>query len=185
MKPTHAPFEKPVIRPLPLPVWLAYLLVCTLLLTGVSFAHYITTANGGDTARVAAGLVTVNYEESDTEIRLERPTGNSVETKNFEFSVSNGSSEVAIRYDVVVTLGTSLEAGITMKLDGQTGSLTPNSDGSDGSVEYVFSNVGTFAAGENKTDTHTLSFEGDFGTIQKDTEETYNIEISVRSQQID
>lgn len=179
MKPTHAPFEKPVIRPLPLPVWLAYLLVCTLLLTGVSFARYITTANGGDTARVAAGLVTVNYEESDAEIRLERPTGNSVETNKFEFSVSNGSSEVAIRYDVVVTLDMPLKDGITMKLDGQTGTATGEEN------QYVFSNVGTFAAGENETIPHTLSFEGDFGTIQKDMNDTYKIEISVRSQQID
>lgn len=179
MKPTHAPFEKPVIRPLSLPVWLAYLLVCTLLLTGVSFARYVTTADGSDAARVAAGLVTVGYEENTTKMEMERPSGDGVLTRDFEFTVSNNSSEVAIRYDVVVTLDEPLVNGVTMKLDEQPGIQT------DGGKKYKFTNMGTFAAGENKTDMHTLSFTGDFMEVPSGTDDTYNIQISIRSQQID
>lgn len=178
MKPTHLSSEKPIVRFLPLPVWLAYLLVCTLLLTGVSFARYITTASGSDAARVAAGLVTVDYDDTN-EIKLVRPSTDGLLTENYKFTVSNGSSEVAIRYDVVVTLDKPLNSGVTMTLDGQPGTET------DGEKQYEFTNMGTFAAGENDTYTHTLSFTGDFGTIRPGTEDTYDIKISIRSQQID
>lgn len=179
MKPTHLSSEKPIVRFLSLPVWLAYLLVCTLLLTGVSFARYITTASGSDTARVAAGLVTVSYEESTTKMEMVRPSDDGVLTKDFEFTVSNGSSEVAIQYDVVVTLDTPLKTGVAMTLDGQTGTETGDRK------QYEFTNMGTFAAGENDTYTHTLSFTGDFGTISPGTDDTYNIQITIRSRQID
>lgn len=179
MKPTHAPFEKPVIRPLSLPVWLAYLLVCTLLLTGVSFARYITTADGSDAARVAAGLVTVGYDESKTAIQLVRPSGDGVLTENYEFTVSNGSSEVAIQYDVVVTLNKALGEGVTMTLDGQPGTET------DGGKQYEFTNMGTFAAEMEQTIPHILSFTGDFDTIRPGTDDNYDIQISIRSRQID
>lgn len=179
MKPTHLSSEKPIVRFRPLPVWLAYLLVCTLLLTGVSFARYITTANGSDTARVAAGLVTVSYEESTTAIRMERPTNDGLEEKDFIFGVSNNSSEVAIQYDVVVTLDTPLKTGVAMTLDGKSGNVTNERK------RYEFTNMGTFAAGENDTYTHTLSFTGDFDTIRPGTDDTYNIKILIRSRQID
>lgn len=179
MKPTHLSSEKPIVRFLPLPVWLAYLLVCSLLLTGVSFARYVTTANGSDAAQVAAGLVTVSYEESTTAIRMERPTNDGLEEKDFIFGVSNNSSEVAIRYDVVVTLDTPLKNAVTMTLDGKTGTKT------DDGKQYEFFNMGTFAAGVEQTKTHTLSFTGDFDTIRPGTDDTYNIKILIRSQQID
>lgn len=179
MKPTRAPFEKPVIRPLPLPVWLAYLLVCTLLLTGVSLARYITTADGSDAARVASGLVTVSYGENTTQMEMVRPPDDGVLTEDFKFTVSNNSSEVAIRYDVVVTLDKALGEGVTMTLDEKKGTKT------DEGKQYEFANVGTFAAGENKTDTHTLSFTGDFMEIPSETDNTYNIQISIRSRQVD
>lgn len=178
MKPTHLSSEKPIVRFLPLPVWLAYLLVCTLLLTGVSFARYITTASGSDAARVAAGLVTVDYDDTN-EIKLVRPSTDGLLTENYKFTVSNGSSEVAIRYDVVVTLDKPLNSGVTMTLDGQTGTETGDRK------QYEFTNMGTFAAGENDTYTHTLSFTGNFDTISSGTDDTYNIKILIRSRQID
>lgn len=179
MKPTHLSSEKPIVRFLSLPVWLAYLLVCTLLLTGVSFARYITTASGSDAARVAAGLVTVSYEESTTAIQMDRPTNDGLKKEDFMFTVSNGSSEVAIQYDVVVTLDKPLGDGVTMTLDGQTGTETGDRK------QYEFTNMGTFAAGVEQTKTHTLSFTGNFDTISPGTDDTYNIQITIRSRQID
>lgn len=180
MKPTRAPFEKPVIRPLPLPVWLAYLLVCTLLLTGGSLARYITTADGSDATRVASGLVTVSYDEHNTSFLMDAPSNYSeLQKSEFTFEVSNGTSEVAIRYDVVVTLDKALGEGVTMTLDEESGAET------DEGKQYEFANVGTFAAGVEQTNTHTLSFAGDFNTIKLGTEALYNIQISIRSRQID
>lgn len=163
---------------LPLHVYLAYLLVCTFLLTGVSFSRYISTSNAGDSARVAKGVVTVSYDEN-TELKLERPTDDGTLTENFQFHVSNSVSEVAIQYDVVVTLNQSLGDGVTMTLDGMAG--TEKNEGR----EYEFPNMGTFAAGVSGSKTHTLSFAGDFMEIPSGTDDTYSIQIAIRSQQID
>lgn len=162
---------------LPLHVYLAYLLVCTFLLTGVTFSRYISSANGSDSARAAAGVVTVSYDDS-TALEMTPPYDYGVQERNFQFQVSNVNSEVAIRYDVVVTLDTPLASGVTMTLDGKECSGNANNT-------YTFSGMGTFEADVSATKTHTLSFEGDFGTISAGTNDTYQVEISIRSQQID
>lgn len=167
------------LKRLPVHVYLAYLLVCTLLLTGVSFSRYISSASGRDNARVAAGVVTVRYDDNTNNIEMIRPSNDGVRTERFNFSVSNGVSEVAIRYDVVVTLDQALKNGVTMQLDDGTGSV------SDDKKTYTFPNAGTFEAGVSGTKTHTLSFAGDFDTILPGTDDTYQIEIAIRSQQID
>lgn len=170
--------EKKSRRRLPLHVYLAYLLVCTFLLTGVSFSRYISSASGSDSARVAKGVVTVRYDDSTT-VNLVRPSGDGLETEEFSFSVTNSISEVAIQYDVVVTLDKPLGKGVTVKLDGNAGNV--KNEGK----EYEFSNMGMFEAGVSTTKTHTLSFVGDFDTIIPGTDDTYNIQITIRSQQID
>lgn len=169
--------EKKSKKRLPLQAYLAYLLVCTFLLAGVSFSRYITFANGSDSARVAAGVVTVSFGDN-TNMEMERPADDGTQTENFQFSVSNSDSEVAIRYDVVVTLDQTLGTGVTMTLDGN-----PGTEGADHT--YTFSNMGTFLPGEQSTRTHTLSFVGDFASIPSGTDDIYKIQITIRSQQID
>lgn len=164
---------------LPIQVYLAYLLVCTLLLTGISFSRYVSASDSADSARVAKGAVTVSYDENGTAVELIRPWNDGILTEEFHFRVSNSASEVAIRYDVVVTLNEALKNGVTMKLDGKTG--TVKNDGK----EYEFSDMGTFEAGVNETNTHTLSLAGDFDTILPGTDDTYGIQITIRSRQID
>lgn len=159
---------------LPLHVYLVYLLVCTFLLTGVSFSRYISTSTAGDSARAAKGLVTVSYDEGSTKVEL----SNDVIAKDFSFSVSNGDSEVAIRYDLVIELDEALPDGVTMKLDGDVCSGTAGNT-------YHFSNVGKFEAGVPETNTHTLSFIGDFAVYNTDGSVTYPVTISVLSEQID
>lgn len=163
---------------LPLHVYLGYLMVCSLLFTGVSFAGYVSRSNGSDSARVAKGVVTVSYDDR-TFMELERPEDDGVRTEQFKFYVSNGASEVAIRYDVVVTLDQALKDGVTMQLDGMKGAV------SDDKKTYTFSNVGIFEAGVSDTKTHTLSFAGDFYEISPGTDDMYQIKISIHSQQID
>lgn len=164
--------------PLPLYVYLSYLVICTLLLTGISFSRYISSANGSDSARVAKGVVTVSYDENSTKLEMIRPEEDGVETRAFPFEVSNGTSEVAIQYDVVVKLNQALQDGVTMKLDDMECSESTNNT-------YTFSNMGTFEAGVSDTKTHTLSFAGDFNDIRPGTDDTYQITISIHSHQID
>lgn len=163
---------------LPFHVYLAYLLVCTFLLTGVSFSRYISSASGSGSARVTKGVVTVSYDKNNTQFEMTRPSDDGVEERAFEFKVSNDTSEVAIRYDVVVTLDKPLKPGITMTLDGQPGTAGVGNT-------YMFSNVGTFAAGVKEIKTHILSFSGNFQEISPETDDTYEIQILIHSQQID
>lgn len=163
---------------LPLHVYLTYLLVCTFLLSGVTFSRYISSANGSDSARAAAGVVTVSYDEQNTVFEMTPPYDYGVEERTFQFQVSNANSEVAVRYDIAVTLDKPLAAGVTMTLDGRVCS-------GNSSNTYTFSNMGTFAAGEAETRTHTLLFKGNFMEISEGTNDTYQVEISIRSQQID
>ena len=160
---------------LPLHVYLIYLLVCTFLLTGVSFSRYISSANGSDSACVAAGIVIVTHD-SNTAIELNRPSDDGEMTQSFNFEVSNHDSEVAIRYDVVVKLDDAMPTGVTMTLDGE-----PCSENIGNT--YVFSNMGEFEAQKTETRFHTLSFSGDYQKIQEQSER--EIILSVQAEQID
>ncbi len=162
---------------LPLRVYIAYLFICTLLLTGVSFSKYISAANGSDYARVAAGDVDVAYTDT-TEILIKRPSSDGVESKSFAFQVTNKGSEVAIKYDIEVKLDTPLPEGATMMLDGKE---CYSSDG----YTYKLLDAGTFNANENGTNEHTLTLAVDFDTYTTPGEFNYNIDISVISEQID
>lgn len=159
----------------PLPVYLSYLVVCTLLLTGVSFSRYISQGGSNDSTRVAAGGITVSYADHVT-VEMERPVSDQIQTEKFSFCVSNNVSEVAVKYDVLVTVDQILPEGIIMNLDG-----IPCSSNSGNT--YIFADKGIFAAGESKTYTHTLSFSGDYQIIQEQAER--NITISVQAEQID
>lgn len=154
---------------------LSYFLFCTFLMTGVTFSAYISSAGGSDSARVAAGGISVT-SVSNTDIKMKRPAGDSITEENFEFKVSNNDSEVAIRYDVAVSLDEALPDGVTMELDGAIPS--ENDD-----CQYIFSDMGEFEAGTEETKTHTLTFQGDYDIISDFYER--EITISVRAEQID
>ncbi|MGI5958072.1 MAG: hypothetical protein ACOX60_01470 [Massiliimalia sp.] len=164
--------------PFLLPVSLIYLIVCTLLWTGVSFSSYISSANGSDKARVAAGIVSVSHN-SNIVIELKCPDdgADKTVTNQFNFSVSNGASEVAMQYDVVVTLDKALPNGITMKLDGKPYS------GNTGN-QYTFSNAGTFEANKHQSIPHQLTFIGNFDEYKTPGIAEFPITISVYTEQI-
>ena len=178
MKPKNASDKK--LFSLPLHIYLIYLLVCTVLLTGVTFSHYITTTNGGDNANVAGGIIVVT-SNSNTELIMEQPFDSSIVTQDFSFEVfnysSNAISEVAIQYDVIVTLNEKLPDGVSLTMDGNDYSASDNNN------KYTFSNAGTFEAGVQDSNTHTLSFTGDYSIINEQAER--NITISIYAEQID
>lgn len=169
----------------PLRVYLAYGLVCTLLLTGVSFCRYLSHSHAQSSARVAKGLVTVDYELSDAALSMGPPSGSDEYflMDSFPFTVSNNTSEVAIRYDVVVTLDHPLGNGLFMYMYAGDDSLylTPTDDSN---LVFTALNAGTFAAGTDSSQLHTLYFTGYFKDIPKGTQ-NYAIQIDVHAQQID
>lgn len=91
------------------------LLLCALagilLVAGTSRASYLSTAAATDRARVAAGVVEVDYEYSgekdecgNPKMSLIRQFDDGIESKSFDFTVSNrgiATSEVAIKYDIL------------------------------------------------------------------------------------
>lgn len=183
MKKNRAQVAKAGTPRLPLMVWLAYLLVCTLLLTGVSFSRYSVTNSGDDTARGAAGLLTVGYDNSKTNLEMERGTEDELKSVDFSFTVSNNNSEVAIRYDLVITLDAALPEGVTMELYKGEDS-TPLADFSPASgTTCVVPDAGTFAAGGQPVDSYKLVVTGNYGIISSEYES--NISISVQAEQID
>lgn len=83
-------------RRVPLSVWLAYLLVATLIATGVTFSGYVTEAYGSDSARVA------KFEVSESgHMFASVPTSNLYPgaVDDYDIKVEN-NSEVAIRYTI-------------------------------------------------------------------------------------
>ena len=165
-----------------LPVCLMYLLLCTLVFTGFTFSRYISGAQGQEKGQVAAGVVIVSHDPDATSIVMKRPSNDGIKSESFSFTVSNqgtGSpSEVAIKYDIVVTLKESLPDGVSMKLDEEV-SPQVSPDG----LTYTFSNAGTFEANNADKHSHMLTFSGDFGTISKNS--VTDLTLSVQAEQID
>lgn len=163
-----------------LPVCLMYLLLCTLVFTGFTFSRYISGAQGQQKGQVAAGVVVVSHDPDATSIVMKKPSNYDVPvSESFSFTVSNqgtGSpSEVAIKYDIVVTLKESLPDGVSMKLDGKE--VSP-----DG-LTYTFSNAGAFEANSSAKHSHILTFTGDYLIINEGSER--DLTLSVQAEQID
>lgn len=161
----------------PFYVYLGYLLVCTLLLTGVSFSRYVSTAEEKDSGCVAAGMMNVTCD-SDKVIEITPPIEGHEITDSFIFRVSNKLSEVAFDYEVIVTLDEKLPDGITMEMDGKAFQQTD-------SKNYKLEQAGTFEAGKQENKVHTISFTGDYQSGGVDKESQRQITIVVRAEQID
>lgn len=159
---------------LPLPVYVIYLLVCTLLLTGVTFSKYTAASGGEDSATVAGCLVTVKGDDLSDEIVYGEGEDNRFQ---YVFSVSS-ESDVAMDYDVIVDLGRSLPDGMEMTLDNGIG-YNKYEDG-----KYVFEDAGYFEAGKKEDIDHILLFEVIPDEIDN-ADYAFDISVSVLAQQID
>lgn len=163
---------------LPVSAYLGYLLICTLVLTGVSFAKFATTAGGSDSARVAAFVVEATGKEKDT-LTIDCGAGSTTATYTLTVKNNNASekvSEVAISYDVVLALPEDLPNGLTVTLDGNTGTVSEK--------KITFANVGTFAAGTSASKTHKLTVTANPNVVTNDIT-LDNISVNVIAEQID
>ena len=161
----------------PLHVCLAYLLVCTMLATGLSFSRYATTDGDSDAAQVAAGALSVSGGGNKT---FDLDCNNGSTSQSYSFTVHNRdggkTSQAAIEYDIVVGLSQALPDGVTMELDGQTGYASRTT--------YTFSG-GTFAAGSSDFNTHTLTITADTDEVTGSSAYHLDLTISVLAEQVD
>lgn len=86
---------------LPFPVLLTYMIVVTLVTTGVSLSAYVTTADGLDAARVAKFEINIT-EKADKEILKQNFTAQIKPGETVgKFEIVN-NSEVTVAYEVAV-----------------------------------------------------------------------------------
>lgn len=160
---------------------LALLLACSLLLVGTTGARYLSSDANAEGARVAAGALSVTSTSND-EVALTTPADGSEVSRSFSFTVSNSEggrvSDVAITYDVEITLEEALPEGVTLQLDGRSAAAT------EGGTRYVFGNAGTFEAGAAGSRAHELAFVAT-GGVGSGVDYQSDVTVSVIAEQVD
>lgn len=180
--PVYKKTEKKKAVRLPLSAYLSYLLVATLLFTGVSFSKFATSSSGWDSARVAQFSVTTAVADGQKqELDLDLSTAAETKSDHYTFTVKN-DSEVRVAYTVTVTLPseTKLPTGVSMTMT--------MVDGEDSSVMAATESGGvyTYNSELDFTDSHqwTLTFIGN-PTAVTDNMILEGITVAVAAEQID
>ena len=156
-------------------------LLATFLTTasGVSFAKKLSSSSGGDNAQVSSLIVDLWGSSSDN---LTIDCGQGVTAAAYNFSVTNTkdgkTAEMSFRYDVIVTLPEAFPQGISITVDGTSGTVSSDEK------TVTFTDVGRFEAGNPQTHDHTMVFSVvDASFLSKDYVFT-NTSVSVRAEQI-
>lgn len=156
---------------LPLHAYLLYLLMATVLFTGVTIARFTTSVSGSSAARVARFEVSADTNAPATAVLDCAGANTSV---SYDLTVTS-ESEVTVKYDVIVKLGKALSTGVTMTLGGKAPSSVSGST-------YTFTDVGTIAAGGGEK-THAMVFTASAATLTADY--ITSVQITVRTEQVD
>lgn len=147
--------------------------------SGVSFAKNLSSSTGGDNARVSALIIDVLGDSSDN---LTIDCGQEITTAKYNFAVTNTkdgkTTEIPFKYDVIVTLPEALPQGISITVDGTSG--TASSDGKT----VTFTGVGRFIAGNSQTHNHSLFFNAVDASLMLQDCVYENIGVSVRAEQV-
>lgn len=160
-------------------VLICFLLVSFHLMTGL-YAKYSSTATGSDSARVAKFQVVVTGDAANISVACTQMPGDEAV---YAITVEN-DSEVAVKYDVIVTLFTAIP-GVSLTLDGETGTQI----GSD-PTQLKFENLGQFTPNDPTAKEHTLTFQvnwNDFTAAKTGSTATENFtfSIAVHAEQVD
>lgn len=162
-------------------VFVLIILFVTLLASasGVSFAKNFSSSTGGGNAQVSTLIIDLRVSSSDN---LTIDCGQEITTAEYNFTVTNTkdgkTTETSFKYDVIVTLPEALPQGISITVDGTSG--TASSDGKT----VTFTEVGRFAAGNSQTHNHSLVFYVvDVGLLLQNYVFA-NTSVSVRAEQV-
>ena len=147
--------------------------------SGVSFAKNLSSSSGGDNAQVSVLIMEVRGSSSDN-LKIDCSQG--IMTAAYNFAVTNKkdgkTAELSFKYDVIVSLPEALPEGISITVDGTSGTLSSDRK------TVTIADVGRFAAGKSQTREHTLVFSVvDESSLLKDYVFA-NTSISVRAEQI-
>ena len=117
---SHGKYEKKKKMRLPLSAYLTYLLVATLLFTGVSFSKFATTSSGEDSARVAVMAMDTSYviaeelpiapgETVDFTVTLTNKEDNRIceVTQNYSMYVENLTNNMSLAFEYFLVEGAS------------------------------------------------------------------------------
>lgn len=147
---------------IPMHVYVGYLLILTLVFTGVSFAKFATSGDAADTAKVAAFSVTASVGDDNSKTvdfnDAAQKFGTS-KTVEYDINVTNKENgriaEVAVGYSIVVSFDSEdiVPEALSFSIDGVP--LTPVKDG----TLYVctFEGAAPMPAGTETSVTHKLS----------------------------
>ena len=139
-------------------------------------ARYAENTESGDRARVASFDVSAQGSADSLTYDCTR-----ADSSTYVITANNGS-EVAVAYDVRLTLDSPLPSGVVVKLDGKEPTV------SDEGKTLLFSSAGELAAGTNTEAKLTFIADKDvFGALGSDLkyEQTLDFAVTVSFVQID
>lgn len=138
-----------------IPKLMYFVIITTIIVTTFSLSKYESAIAVSSDVTVASFVVNATGSEID---KLSIDCNSETPTISYGVIVSNQKdnsiSQVAIKYDLIVEFSEGLPTGITIS-DGTT---ILNSV--DGQTSYVFSDIGNFNAGVEKSNTHTITLNG-------------------------
>lgn len=128
---------------------LFWLTLISIYLTSNLFAKYTATSTGSDSARVAGFHPTATITPPDQTIEYD---SNKAEYKIvYTIGVAN-PSEVAVKYDVVISFNDNVLKGATFQFDNKpVVNITP-------STRVKYDGVGTLSANQTTAQNYTLTF---------------------------
>ena len=162
-----------------MPKFIFLCIITTSIVTTFSLSKYQSTLTGSTgTSSIAIPILNVTLAENQ-EQNLKIDCNTDCTNANYEILVSNIenniTSEVSLKYDIIVTLPSTAPDGLTIKIDNKA----PTQNGNT----YTISNIGQFNSSTQSQNTHTLTFEADPDVIRDCNFE--DISITVYAEQID
>ena len=173
---------------IPLNVYLGYLLILTFVFTAVSFARFAVSEDSGGTARVASFTVsaavgaetdkTLNFSDASQSFATSQSASYNIAVTNVE----NGkAAEVAVGYDVIITIDSSYVAAeaLSLSIDGTQLTASQHS----GKLVYTYAAT-PMPANEEIRRNHTLTVTVHSQYVDADIE-NMPLSVSVLFEQID
>ncbi len=156
-------------------VWIGYLLVVTMVVTGVTFSGYVTRSSGGDTARVAKFQVTEEISVTEATAFVGMYPGSE---DTWPFEIEN-ESEVALRCSITLSSTKNLPLVFSAVADGEEIPLLENTETEFISLDPLANAEGLFLKavwqkGDEEWDTAAAEkymYEADAVTVTITTEQ--------------
>lgn len=158
-------------------VWIGYLLVVTVVVTGVTFSGYVSRTSGGDTARVAKFQVTEEISVTETTAFFGMYPGGE---DSWPFEIQN-ESEVALRCSITLSSTDNLPLRFYVVTDEGEIPLSEN-------TEAEFISLSPLESAENlslKAVWEKGDTEWDASAAEKYMHEADAVTVTIRTEQID